>query len=266
MTRLDPSDEILADFLAGADDYYQVVMEGVELMHQGQISQGIDLVLRPVHTIKGTAGFIPGLEGLQSFCHRVEDLLKDLQSGRRPASAPAVQAVSRALGEIFNLLDQLRSGAAGLDCSRGEALLAEADRPAPEEGLRLPRRAGNAAAEAPAGEPAAAAAVVREEREGVAWLRVRLPRLHLPSQYGLLVRALERAGPGQELVLDLSEVRTLSSTAWGEIWQAGQARPLAVVGMSLTVQATFLAWGLDRHIRAYPDEASFWSRRRGGAA
>jgi chemotaxis protein histidine kinase CheA len=227
------------------------------------VSPGIDLVLRPVHTIKGTAGFIPGLEGLKSYCHRVEEVLNDLQAGGPAAGGGRVEGAAQALVEIFNLLDQLRSGARELDLSAGRAALARLDQPAPPQSLRLPRRSAAAASETPAG---GTDGVTVEVREGVAWLRVRLLRLHLPSQYQQLVRAMEQVEPGGELAVDLSGVRTISSTAWGEIWQAARTRGMAVVGMGPAVRAAFRAWGLAKHIPAHPDEGSFWRQRGGGAA
>lgn len=246
---IDLTDEILNDFLAEADDYYSKVNEGLEMIRAGQIALGIDSVFRPLHTIKGTAGFLEGLDPLAHFAHVTEDFMKAIQSGEVIGSPANSELLVQSLDEVFNMIEQLRSGAQELDLTGADQL---------EERIRRSSRAEPDQPAAPTPTPTPMPMPIALERCGETIIvRINVRRVHLPSQYKAISDLFDRLEPGDRVALDLSRVRTIGSTAWGAIWQAGEDRDLSVFGMNEACRLIFFRWNFDRHIKIYQDEDAF---------
>ena len=97
------SDALSEEFFAEvADKYYPQVLEGLEVLGAGEVPQGIEILARPLHTIKGVTGFMPGFEDASAITHKVESFLKKLQAGTLPHSPDnislAVHAVTHGAG------------------------------------------------------------------------------------------------------------------------------------------------------------------------
>lgn len=236
---IDLKDEILADFLSEADDYYSTVQDGLAAVRQGRVALGVDAVLRPVHTIKGTAGFINGLKPLADYAHHVEDFLREVQSAAIPPNPRVSELLVRAVDEIFNLIEQIRFGRTELD---------------DEEARRI--AASLAEARSGAKPPAQGSALETEQRNGRLWVKINLPRIHLPSHYQRVADFFATTN-AEDIVLDLSNVRTIGSTAWGAIWRAAEKKRLTVLGMNEACRLVFFRWNFDRLIDYYPDRPSF---------
>lgn len=242
---IDLSDELLRDFLVEAEEYDDRIQEGLEMIRNGKVSLGVDTIFRPIHTIKGTAGFIDGLDKLASFSHIVEDYLKRYQAGEIVANRAAVDLLIQGVDEMFKLMEQIRKGASELDDEEARAV-AEAMK---TFGTDSRPEAG----------PVQAIAV---ERQGSATLvRINIRRVHLPGQFKGIVDALDGLGPSENVGLDLSRVRTLGSTAWGAIWEAGQKGNLSVFGMNAACRTVFERWGFEQVIRNFASEEDFLKAR-----
>jgi chemotaxis protein histidine kinase CheA len=262
---IDHSDETLQDFLAGVDDFYEAAQEGLDSIRSGDVAAGIDTLLRPLHTIKGTAGFIPGLEPLKEYVHETESLLKNVQEGGGVLAPEGAGLLISAVDEVFDLCETLKQGALELDIAKGRELLrmaADAQTPARASGPQAPSFPVHYAHDKDVG---AGGGVRIEETDQVAILRVDMPRIHLPRHYRRLTEAADTAGDGAEVVLDLSRVRTLSSTAWGQIIELAKRRRVSVVGLNEPSRITFQVWGLEKIIKAFPSEKTFWLSRRTSA-
>lgn len=262
---IDLRDEILIDFIAEAEDYYQIIQQAISLLRQGQAQGGVDAMLRPLHTIKGTSGFIPGLEKLKTYTHQLEDILKQIQGRRQPLESQVVDALIRAVDEVFNLLEQVKRGQGELDDQNAQEVLAalhqalEGQVRGPSSGWFPPRiLSGESAATQNGAEGRITAAV----QLGVMLVRVEMPRLHLAWQCSPLAEAIAKADPKYPVAIDLSAVRTISSTAWGEIWEASMGHEVTLIGLRPAVLATFQAWGLDARMHTFADEAAFWDSQR----
>ena len=99
-----------------------------------------------------------------------------------------------------------------------------------------------------------------QHRNGVSVLRLLCGRIHLPNQYGPLLQTLAKLPDQSEVLLDLSQVRTLNSTAWGGLWLAASRLTLHVAAMSPACQSTFASWGFAARIAAYDTAAAFWQQ------
>ncbi len=258
-------DEILIDFIAEAEDYYQVIQQAMSLLRQGQTQEGVDAMLRPLHTIKGTSGFIPGLEKLKTYTHLVEDILKQIQGKGQPLESQATDAVIRAVDEVFNLLEQVKRGQDELDDQNAQEVLT-----ALQQVLDGPVQGPSSRWFPPrviSGQPAATQSgadgrITAEVQLGVMLVKVEMARLHLAWQCSPLAEAIAKADPKYPVAIDLSAVRTISSTAWGEIWEASMGHEVALIGLRPAVLATFQAWGLDSRMRTFADQPAFWDSRR----
>ncbi len=244
-------EELVQGFFTDVEEsFYPQVSQAMDCIRAGDVLLGVDGLMRPLHTIKGSAAFI-GFAEISHFTHKVEDFLKAVQTGDRPVRAVEdADRILRAVDKVFNLLDQARAGepldAAG-QAAVLEELTATAVRPAAAH-------AGGAAEVLRVELLAAAREYVCEP---VTVLRVLAARVHLPAQHQPILHALEALDDGARAALDLSLARTLNSTTWGALQAAAQRLDLAVFGMGSSCRATFHAWGFDAFIRAHDDEAAF---------
>ncbi len=251
MTGFDSSiidEELVQGFFTDVEEsFYPQVNEAMARIRAGDVLGGIDGLMRPLHTIKGSTSFI-GLDAISHFTHAVEDFLKAVQSGNRPVDAAEDAArILRAVDKVFNLLDQARAGEP-LDTAGRDAVLSELKAPPQGGGISLTLHDD----------------FLRVEEcptdcglHPVTILRVLAPRVHLPKHYQPLVDALDALPEGVHAVLDLSVVRTLNSSTWGALQAAAKRLHLAVFGMSGSTRTTFYSWGFDAYITAYADEASY---------
>lgn len=224
------NDGLLDEFLSEVNDkYYPQVMEGLSLIQEGRTRDGIEVLSRPLHTIKGVTGFMSGFEPASTFTHEVESFLKKLSAGEVEDSPQARDAAARAVTMVFNVIDQIK------DFGRPS----EAEVQEVREALGAIR--GKGGKESLALENA----VTVEEKDGMRIIRVNAPRLHLPLQREPVIRALAASPPGTRTLLDLSGVLSAGSALWEDILPVAEALTLAVCGLNLECRRVFRGWGFD---------------------
>lgn len=209
------------------DKFYPQVMEGLELMQNGEVHEGIEVLSRPLHTIKGVTGFMGGFEAASGFTHKVESFLKKVQSGDVALDEAVQGAAISSVNMIFQVIEQIRDTGSG---PQGEmdAVLERIRE------LSEPKQEADAAAEE---------GITLSVVEGVIVARISMARLHLPEQRQMLVDVLEKQGDGVPLILDFSDVITVGSGVW-EVMEPYAGRfPLQITGMRSYVRSTFHAWG-----------------------
>jgi len=235
---LDP--ELLEGFFLDVDETFSPqVAKAMDTARRGDLHASVDMMLRPLHTIKGTAAFL-GLDEISGFAHVVEDHLKVLQAGE---AEPDTGFMLRCVDMVFHLLERARSG---------QSL----------EGAGHTELAGQIRAGGPRGMQNAVPGLLELRREGdVHLLQVLAPRIHLPHQYAPLLRELAALPDGSVALLDLSTVRTLNSTTWGGIWLAAGRLSLHVAGMGPACRSTFETWGFSARITAHDSPEAFWRSR-----
>ncbi len=233
-------ESMIQDFFADVDSSFsKQLADAMDLAAAGEVQPAVEAMLRPLHTIKGTAGFL-GMAEASSFTHALEDYLKAVQSG---AAAPDTALMNKGVDMVFTLLERSR---------HGEELAS-----AGHEALALQLRGGPADGK----KEGPAQGVTVENCGDVAVIRVRLARVHLPKQYGPIIEALETMPGDRRTLLDLEGVRTLNSTTWGAVRVAADRLHISVCGLSQACQATFYSWGFNEVMQAYATEADFWEGR-----
>ena len=235
------SDALTEEFFAEVGDkYYPQVLEGLELLGAGDVGAGIEILARPLHTIKGVTGFMPGFESASQFTHKVESFLKKLQAGTLEHSADNISLAAHGVNSIFAVIEQIR------------------DQGAPDQGEMDAVCEVLAAASGEGGATAAASTTgcVRVEREGEsAVLRITCPRVHKKSQSTELVGAilaLPQTGP---VIIDVSAVKSFGSGVWEDLAGLAGMWSISVRGLHGACRETFYAWDFDAVIAPVPESA-----------
>ncbi|WP_028573218.1 Hpt domain-containing protein [Desulfonatronum lacustre] len=235
--NFDDDEELFQGFFLDVEESFSPqVAEALSLVRSGQVEAGIDMMFRPLHTIKGTSTFI-NLSDISTYTHKVEDYMKAIQSGRIPRTDQAVDLLIQAVDMVFSLLDKAKVRAS-LD--QDEIRRMEA------------RLAGNASSPVESSGPVGSEHLMVEHGEDNVLIRLLLPRIHLPGHSEPLLAALRQLPKGQRVVLDLSKVRTMNSTTWGAIFAASQILDISVTGLTGACRTTFYAWGFEQRIREIP--------------
>lgn len=237
---MNDNDDLLSSFLYEVEDYYEEVCKGINMIKTNHISEGIDVIMRPLHTIKGTSGFIEGLEVISKFTHRVEDYLKGIQNGKIPPLPQILELLMRAVDMIFHLLDQAKNNGK-IDDAEGRQIMANIEKILTPSPLKT-----------------SADTIVVEDKNEIPFIRINMARIHLPNQYQLLTDTFKNLEKRSRVVLDFSRVRSIGSTAWGAIWEASGKMKISIVGMNETCNTIFTIWGFDRFMSAFKSEDDFW--------
>jgi chemotaxis protein histidine kinase CheA len=236
-------DPMVEEFFSEVNDkYYPQVMEGLELLENGDLGQGIEILARPLHTIKGVTGFMSGFEEASHFTHKIEDFLKKVQSGEVDSSPDNVTLLSRGVNMIFQVLEQLRVG--DTDTEEREEVLAF---------IAAASAVGQNEAEA------TGAGVDTETVNGVTVIKVNDPRVHLDTQFKPIISAILSIEPGDPVLLDLGGVLTFGSGAWAAVASMGVTFKIAACNVSPDARQTLIGWGFDKTISVYPDRETYFT-------
>lgn len=240
------SDALSEEFFAEvADKYYPQVLEGLELFGSGEVAQGIEILARPLHTIKGVTGFMPGFEAASQLTHKVESFLKKLQAESLPHSADNISLASYGVNSVFAAIEQIRD--------QGAPDQAEID--------AVCEVLAQAAGGAQQGKAATGAAcVAREDGPDGPVLRIICPRVHTKAQTDQLVAAVLALPQTAPVTLDLSGVASFGSSVWEDLSGLAGMWTLRVRGLCGAARETFYAWEFDalfplEPVPAAPQEA-----------
>ncbi len=243
---MDENDGLLDEFLAEVNDkYYPQVMEGLARLQQGLIAEGVEVLSRPLHTIKGVTGFIPGFEPASAFTHEVESFLKKLQSREVPDTPETRGVAARAVTAVFTVIDQIKQHGAP---SEEET----------EDVRQALRQAQKKPSRSEAGQVLEMDVV---EGPGSRIFRPKLARIHLAAQRQALIEALGACPPGTAILIDFSRVATANSSLWEDILPLAAILDLGVTGLSGPCRAVLNAWGFDRSLTQWPSPEAFLAAR-----
>jgi chemotaxis protein histidine kinase CheA len=228
------SDALSEEFFAEVGDkYYPQVLEGLERLAAGDVAEGIEILARPLHTIKGVTGFMPGFEAASHFTHKVESFLKKLQAGALPHSADNISLASHGVNSVFAAIEQIRE--------LGEPDQGEID--AVCEVL-----AAASGGDALPGAQAAHCLRLSQTPEG-AVLTFVCPRIHTKAQVTELVGAVLALPQTAPVILDLSGVKSFGSAVWEELAALSGMWTIRVRALSGACRETFYAWDFDAHMQ-----------------
>ena len=93
-------------FRAEAEEHLKTIRGNLFSWEQNPGEEGlINSILRSAHTIKGSARMV-GLEEIGQLAHRMEDLLKSVQSGRQKLAGSVINLLFQGVDLIENLMSQ----------------------------------------------------------------------------------------------------------------------------------------------------------------
>lgn len=104
--------------------------------------------------------------------------------------------------------------------------------------------------------------IITKEIKQIPFIKINIKRIFLQNQYQLLIDTINTFKNRRQVVLDLSEVCSIGSTAWGAIFEAAKKINISVIGMNETCCLTFGIWGFNRLMKTFKSEEDFWKNRR----
>jgi len=225
------SDALSEEFFAEVGDkYYPQVLEGLELLGAGDVGAGIEILARPLHTIKGVTGFMPGFEAASLLTHKVESFLKKLQAKTLPHSADNISLAAYGVNSVFAVIEQIRE-------------LGEPDQGEIDAVCEVLLAAAGGEKQANQGD--GRACLTLEQDAAGAVVRVNSPRIHKKSQADQLVGAILGLPQTSPVVLDVSAVKSFGSGAWEDVAALAGMWTIRVRGLSGACRETFYAWDFD---------------------
>jgi chemotaxis protein histidine kinase CheA len=227
------ADALASEFMGEVNDkYYPQVMEGLDLMEGGDLSQGLEIIARPLHTIKGVSGFMSGFEDASTFTHKVESFLKNLQSGDLKADQSVVGLAIEAVNTVFAVLEALYQGQ-GLGHTDAEEVLA-----------RINETRGDR--ERPPDD--AEGEVSLEMGPDRIIVRPGGRRLHLGRQRKKLLETLRALPEGSKVLVDLSAVESIGASTLEEMESLTQVLRIHLAGLNAACKEIVFGWRFDRRL------------------
>jgi len=225
------SDALSEEFFAEVGDkYYPQVLEGLELLSAGEVAAGIEVLARPLHTIKGVTGFMPGFEAASAFTHKVESFLKKLQAGTLEHSSDNISLAAHGVNSVFAVIEQIRDLGAP-DQSEIDAVC---------EVLAAAAGEGQKSAQADSDR-----CVSVEQEPNATVLRLGSPRIHKKAQADEIVGAILGLPQTTPIVLDVSAVKSFGSGVWEDIAALAGMWTIGVRGLCGACRENFYAWDFD---------------------
>lgn len=233
------SDALSEEFFAEvADKYYPQVLEGLELLGADEVAQGIEILARPLHTIKGVTGFMPGFEAASHLTHKVESFLKKLQAGTLPHSSDNLSLATYGVNSVFASIEQIRD-------------LGAPDQAEIDAVCEVLEAASGDAQNGP--QTTSANCIAKEQSPAGPVLRVTCARVHTKPQADQLVGAILALPQTEPVTLDLSGVKTFGSSVWNDLTGLAGMWTIQVRGLSGAARETFYAWDFDAVFAQEPE-------------
>lgn len=100
-------DDIIPEYIAESTELLEKVESGLLGMESGELEEeGIHVVFRAIHSIKGGAGFV-GLVKIEHLAHKMEDLLNLIRNGDLEPTQPITDALLQALDVLNSLFERV---------------------------------------------------------------------------------------------------------------------------------------------------------------
>ncbi len=243
-------DSLVEEFFSEVNDkYYPQVLEGIDLLDEEQIEEGIEILSRPLHTIKGVTGFMTGFEPASGFTHKVESFLKKMESGEVGRKLPQIALAIESVNSIFILIEQLRNTG-----TYDQEFTSSIESRLLEEGKAVagPVDSGLNPIEI-------------ESIDGTEIISLAVNRLYLASQRNPVKEVLQGIETGSRVLFDFSNTLSVGSSLFEVIASFSQDLEIGIVGMNSLCSANFHTWGFSRHLTEYDNKESFISNNLSGA-
>ncbi|WP_211233853.1 histidine kinase [Maridesulfovibrio bastinii] len=237
-------DSLVEEFFSEVNDkYYPQVLEGLDLLDEQKISEGFEILSRPLHTIKGVTGFMSGFEPASDFTHHVESFLKKMQSGEVGPEIENIALAIEAVNGIFYIIESLRNSGS-YDKAQAEDIVG-----------RLENSLASKDSTGFSGETD----ISVENLGNASIIRVGMHRLHLQTQRDALCAALNETTEGQPILLDFSKTASIGSAAFEDIAGFSAGRNIYASSMGNICKEVLYSWGFNKFILPLRDDSEFLS-------
>ncbi|SMF19227.1 histidine kinase [Desulfovibrio gilichinskyi] len=243
-------DSLIEEFFSEVNDkYYPQVLEGIDLLDEQQIEEGIEILSRPLHTIKGVTGFMSGFEPASTFTHKVESFLRKMQSGEIGRSLPQIALAIESVNSIFILIEQLRNtGTYDTEFTTDieERLLGEGKPAAVTLGNGL-------------------SPVEIESIDENKIITISVNRLYLYEQREAVKKNLHDIPTNSRVLFDFTNTLSVGSSLFELIVSFSDRLEISITGMNNLCSSTFHSWGFSRYITEYDNRETFLADNISGA-
>lgn len=235
-------DSLIEEFFSEVNDkYYPQVLEGIDLLDEQCIEEGIEVLSRPLHTIKGVTGFMSGFEPASTFTHKVESFLKKMQAGEIEHKLPQIALAIESVNSIFMIIEQLRESG-----SFDKELTDEIE-------ARLSGEGKGAAGT----DPESAIPIEKESLPEAEIFTLKARRLYHPDQLKIVRDALDELDNEKRILFDFGVTMSVGSSLFELIASFSDTHEIGITGMNSHCTSTFYSWGFQRHITVYENKDTF---------
>lgn len=237
-------DSLVEEFFSEVNDkYYPQVLEGIDLLDEQRIEEGIEILSRPLHTIKGVTGFMSGFEPASAFTHKVESFLKKMQAGEVGHSLPQIALAIESVNSIFMLIEQLRN-------------TGSYDKKTTDEiESRLLGEGGSASSH----DSEASNPIDNETLPEAEIITIKARRLHHPTQLEAVSTALDSIADGRPILIDFGSSLSVSSSFFELVSSYSDTHEIGVTGMNSQCTSIFYSWGFQNYLSVLESKENFLS-------
>ncbi|TIH15572.1 histidine kinase [Marinifilum sp. JC120] len=235
-------DSLVEEFFSEVNDkYYPQVLEGIDLLDEQRIEEGIEVLSRPLHTIKGVTGFMSGFEPASTFTHKVEDFLKKMQAGEVEHDLMQIALAIESVNTIFMLIEQLRESG-----SFDQSLTDDIETRLCGEGQK------SGAADESGINP-----IEAEELPDARIFNLKVNRLYSSEQLKMVEESLQSIDGTSRLLFDFGITMSVGSAFFELIASYSEICEIGITGMNSHCTSTFYSWGFQRYLTVFDSRESF---------
>ncbi|NDV22694.1 Hpt domain-containing protein [Desulfovibrio sp. JC022] len=235
-------DSLVEEFFSEVNDkYYPQVLEGIDLLDEQRIEEGIEVLSRPLHTIKGVTGFMSGFEPASTFTHKVEDFLKKMQAGEVEADLMQIALAIESVNTIFMLIEQLRESG-----SFDQELTDDIEARLCGEG----QKTGTA-------DESGINPIEVETLPDAQIFNIKVNRLYSSEQLKQVEENLQSVNGTNKLLFDFGITLSAGSAFFELIASYSDNFEIGITGMNSHCTSTFFSWGFQRYLTVFDSRESF---------
>ncbi|CCO23919.1 Hpt domain-containing protein [Maridesulfovibrio hydrothermalis] len=235
-------DSLIEEFFSEVNDkYYPQVLEGIDLLDEQCIEEGIEALSRPLHTIKGVTGFMSGFEPASTFTHKVESFLKKMQAGEIAHKLPQIALAIESVNSIFMIIEQLRESG-----SYDKAATDDIEKRLAGEGKKT--EGIGAESDTP---------VELESLPDAEIITLKARRLYNQQQLGIVDDTLKTIAEGKRILFDFGISMSVASSLFELIASYSDSHEIGITGMNTHCTSTFYSWGFQRYLNVFDSRDSF---------
>jgi len=235
-------DSLVEEFFSEVNDkYYPQVLEGIDLLDEQRIGEGIEVLSRPLHTIKGVTGFMSGFEPASSFTHKVEDYLKKMQAGEVEHDLMQIALAIESVNSIFMLIEQLRESGS-YDKSLTDDIEARLSGDGQQSG---------------AADESGINPIEIENFPDAQIFTIKVSRIYSSEQLKMVEESLQAISASNKVLFDFEAAVSVGSAFFELVASYTDSCKICMTGMNSHCSGTFYSWGFQRYFPVVKNRQDF---------